>query len=211
MDLNMSDPPVQEGIGLTVRQREQRQGRETADHMTYWKQQLDGAPIALELPTDHPRQLSPSHVRGQYSFVLPQPLSTALKTLSQQEGVGLFVTLLAAFQTLLYRYTGQDDLLVGTPWVESTQVKFNGNEDARHNVVNLLVLRARMGGNPSFRELIGRVHEVVWEAYAHQEVPFEQLVEALQPERESGRHPLCQVVFAMEEAGEHYLRLSSVD
>jgi amino acid adenylation domain-containing protein len=129
--------------------------------------------------------------------VLPLQLSEAIKVLSQQEGVTLFMTLLTVFKTLLYRYTGQDDLLVGTPIAGRTRVE---TESLMGFFVNTLVLRTAVGGNPRFRDLLGRVREVALSAYEHQELPFEKLVEVLQPERHLNRNPLFQVMFILHNA-----------
>lgn len=208
MDFQMSDSPVL-GVEPTVREQQQWQGEKLADHLNYWKQQLGDAPIALDLPTDHPRPPKQSGARSQYSFVLSRPLTAELKLLSQQKEVSLFMTLLAALQALLYRYTGQDDLLIGTPRMKRVHVDPNGHEDTRHGFVDFLVLRTRISDNPSFSELMEHVREVVLEAYAHQSVPFEQVVEVVQPEPNPGRHPLCEVIFAMEETGGYDDRLYS--
>lgn len=132
--------------------------------LDYWKQQLEGAPPLLKLPTDYPRKQAQTFNGATISLVLPQFLS-AVKALSQQEGVTLFTLLLAVFKTLLYRYTEQEDILVGTP--------------AKHNSglvgANTLVLRTNLSDNPSFKELLGRVHAVTVEAYAHQDLLFERV------------------------------------
>ena len=199
MDSKKLNTPVQ-NADQTVRQHGQRHGEELVDNLTYWRQQLAGAPLALDLPTDRPR--SPVHFpeRTRHFFILPQPLSAALKTLSRQEEVSLFMTLLTALQILLHRYTGQDDLLVGTPVMERTPV---GNI-----FVNILALRARTLGNPPFRKMLKHVNEVVLEAYAHQETPFEQVAQAVQLDRDPGRHPICQVMFVLEEAPQEALNES---
>ncbi|HET8851594.1 MAG TPA: amino acid adenylation domain-containing protein, partial [Ktedonobacteraceae bacterium] len=181
---------------------QQREG--LAEHLDYWKQRLEGAPKGLELPTDRPRPPVQTFAGARYPFVLPQPLFAALETLSQQQEVTLFMTLLAAFQVLLHRYTGQDDLLVGIPIVEYPQA-----EDAEviGNFVNFLVLRTSLSGNPSFQELLRRVREVTLEAYAHQHAPFEQLVATLLPERDLSHHPLFQVMFILENASPEALEV----
>jgi amino acid adenylation domain-containing protein len=181
---------------------QQREG--LAEHLDYWKQRLEGAPKGLELPTDRPRPPVQTFAGARYSFVLPQPLFAALETLSQQQEVTLFMTLLAAFQVLLHRYTGQDDLLVGTPIVEYPQAE---HAEVIGNFVNFLVLRTSLSGNPSFQELLRRVREVTLEAYAHQHAPFEQLVATLLPERDLSHHPLFQVMFILENASPEALEV----
>jgi amino acid adenylation domain-containing protein/non-ribosomal peptide synthase protein (TIGR01720 family) len=178
-------------------QRQWLQGEVLAAQLSYWEQQLTGAPALLELPTDRPRPAVQTF-RGATQFLaLPEPLSQKLKTLSQRSGVTLFMTLLAAFQTLLYRYTGQEDICIGSPIANRNRSE---TEELIGFFVNTLVLRADMSENPTFQELLGRVREVTLGAYAHQDLPFEQLVEALQPERNLSHQPLFQVMFALQNA-----------
>src|SRR5919199_263585 len=178
-------------------QRQWLQGEVLAAQLSYWQQQLAGAPSLLELPTDRPRPAVQTFSGATQLLALPQPLSQKLKALSQKSGVTLFMTLLAAFQTLLYRYTGQDDICIGSPIANR-----NHSETERliGFFVNTLVLRTPLSGNPSFQELLGRVREVALGAYAHQDLPFEQLVEALHPERSLSHHPLFQVMFVLQNA-----------
>jgi amino acid adenylation domain-containing protein len=165
--------------------------------LSYWKQQLLGAPALLELPTDRPRKAVQSY-RGAYqSFTLSLELSEALAELSKRAGVTRFMTLYAAFVTLLYRYTGSEDIVVGTPVANRNRQEIEGLIGF---FVNTLVLRTDLSANPSFEELLGRVREVALGAYAHQDLPFEQLVEALQPERSLSYTPLFQVMFALDDA-----------
>jgi non-ribosomal peptide synthetase component F len=140
--------------------------------------------------------------------VLSEELTRGLKELSRSEGVTLFMTLLAAFQTLLYRYSGQDDIVVGTPIAGRSRIE---TEPLIGFFVNTLVLRTKMSGEPSFRELLGRVREATLGAYAHQELPFEKLVEELQPERSLSHTPLFQVMFLMQNAGREVLRLEGLE
>jgi aspartate racemase len=184
--------------------------------LAYWKQQLAGAPPVLELATDRPRSaLRSSALRAPFetgqgarqSLELPKPLTERLKVFSQQEGSTLFVTLLAALNILLYRYTGQEDILVGSPVGDRTQVKRNGLIGA---FVNTLVLRTKLSGNLSFRELLARVQEVTLEASAHQDLPFETLLEELQAERNLSHHPLFQVMFVLQEASTLSLTLPNL-
>ena len=172
--------------------------------LAYWKQQLENAPPVLELPTDRPRPVSQSFHGARHAVLLPQALSKALKTLSQRTGSTLFMTLLAAFQVLLQRYTGQDDIVVGSPIANRTRVETEGMIGF---FVNTLVLRTDLAGNPTFLELLARVRDVTLGAYAHQDLPFEKLVEALQPERDLHRTPLFQVFFNMVNVDAHALAL----
>src|SRR5262249_17747048 len=148
-------------------------------------------------PADRPRPAVQSFRGAKHSFGLPQPLIQALTALSRREGVTLFMTLLAAFKTLLYRYTGQDDLVIGTPIANRNRPEI---ERLIGFFVNTLLLRTALAGDPTFRELLGRVRQVCLEAYAHQDVPFEKLVEELQPRRDLSHHPLCQVMLVLQNA-----------
>ena len=137
--------------------------------LAYWKQQLDGHLPVLALPTDRPRPPLQSFRGACQSLVLSAHLTEALKALSRQEGVTLFMTLLTAFKTLLYRYTGQEDLLIGTPIAGRTRVE---TEALIGCFVNTLALRTNLGGNPRFRELLGQVRKVALDAYDHQASPL---------------------------------------
>ncbi|MCC6810757.1 MAG: amino acid adenylation domain-containing protein, partial [Deltaproteobacteria bacterium] len=161
----------------------------------YWKQKLSGAPAALELPTDRPRPATMSHRGALYACELP--MAEALQELSRSEGATLFMTLLAAFDVLLARYSGQDDIVIGTP-VSNRQSE--ATEPLIGFFVNTLCLRADMSSNPSFRELLRRVKETALEGYAHQDLPFEKLVEVLKPERSTARSPVFQVMFTLQSA-----------
>ncbi|MBD2039313.1 amino acid adenylation domain-containing protein [Microcoleus sp. FACHB-672] len=160
--------------------------------LSYWKQQLGGKLPVLELPTDRPRPPLQTFNGAKESLVLSQELSEEIKALSRREGATLFMTLLAAFNTLLCRHSGQEDIIVGSP------IAGRNRAEIEHLIgffVNTLVLRNDLSGNPSFRELLERVREVALGAYAHQELPFEKLVEAVQPERDRSRNPIFQVWF----------------
>jgi amino acid adenylation domain-containing protein len=174
--------------------------------LSYWKKQLDNI-TPLQLPTDRPRPAVQTHRSARHSLVLPKDLSEKLRSLSRKEGVTLFMTLLAAFQTLLYRYTGQDDIVVGSPIAGRNLKKI---EDLIGLFVNTLVMRTSFSGNPTFRELLIRVREVALEAYAHQDLPFEKVVAELQPERSLSHHPLFQVMFNMINARDAELKLSGL-
>jgi amino acid adenylation domain-containing protein/non-ribosomal peptide synthase protein (TIGR01720 family) len=168
---------------------------ELAQRLDYWRTQLAGAPPVLELPTDHPRPATPSYRGAQYPIALPAALSKTLQQLSQREGVTLYMTLLAAFQTLLARYTGQDDIVVGSPIANRTQGE---TEDLIGMFVNTLALRSDLGGDPSFRELLQQVRATALAAYARQDVPFELLVQTLQLDRDLNHAPLVQVLFVLQ-------------
>jgi len=173
-------------------QREWLQGEVLEEHLSYWRGQLTGAPPVLELPTDRSRPAAQSFRGACQSIALSQSLTQALKSLSLREGVTPFMTLLAAFQTLLWRYTGQEDIVVGTDVAGRTQAETEGLIGL---FVNHLVLRTDLSGDPSFRELLRRVKEVTLGAYEHQDIPFEKLVEARKPKRSLSHTPLFQVLF----------------
>jgi amino acid adenylation domain-containing protein/non-ribosomal peptide synthase protein (TIGR01720 family) len=175
-------------------QRNWLQGEVLETQLSYWKNRLDHVPT-LQLPTDRPRLPIQSFRGGRQFLALPKNLAQALKTLSRRENVTLFMTLLAAFQTLLHRYSGQDDIVVGSPIAGRTRPEIEGLIGF---FVNTLVLRSNLSGNPSFREVMGPVREVALGAYAHQDLPFEKLVEELQPERNLSSSPLFQVTFALQ-------------
>ncbi|MCC6811463.1 MAG: amino acid adenylation domain-containing protein, partial [Deltaproteobacteria bacterium] len=161
----------------------------------YWKKKLAGAPAALELPTDRPRPVTMSH-RGAV-YICELPAAEAIQELARSEGATLFMGLLAAFDVLLARYSGQDDLVIGTP-VSNRQSE--ATESLVGFFVNTLCLRADLCGNPSFRELLRRVKATALEGYAHQDLPFEKLVEVLKPERSTARSPVFQVMFTLQKA-----------
>ncbi|GAB1537596.1 hypothetical protein NUACC21_02410 [Scytonema sp. NUACC21] len=165
--------------------------------LAYWKEKLEGAPALLELPTDRPRPPIQTYRGAIEKFALSKELSSALAALSQRQGVTLFMTLLAAFQILLYRYTNQTDICVGTPIANRNGKEIEGLIGL---FANTLVLRSDLSGNPSFRDLLSQVREVALGAYAHQDLPFEQLVEGLQPERSLSHTPLFQVMFTLQAA-----------
>ncbi len=163
--------------------------------LAYWREQLADSPPVLELPTDHPRPPIQTFRGATQRFVLPATLADALRALSRREDATLFMTLLAAFQTLLYRYSGQERLLVGSPIAGRTRAETEGLIGF---FANTLVLRGDLRGNPSFRALLARVREITLGAYGHQDLPFEQMVELLQPERDTSRNPLFQVMFVLQ-------------
>lgn len=192
----LPEPAIQYA-DFAVWQRQWLQGEILESQLSYWRQQFDGAPLVLELPTDRPRPPIQTAEGARQSLVLPKRLAESLLALSHQQHVTLFMTLLAAFKTLLYRYTGQEDILVGTPVANRNRVELEGLIGL---FANTLVLRTTLSGNPTFRELLGRVRDVALGAYAHQDLPFEKLVEELQPQRSLARHPLFQVMFVLQNA-----------
>ncbi|MEG4504364.1 amino acid adenylation domain-containing protein [Microcoleus sp. F6_B4] len=184
-------------------QREWLQGEVLETQLAYWRQQLNGISM-LNLPADRPRPAIQSY-RGKRQFLqLPKQLSEALETLSQREGVTLFMTMLAAFKTLLYHYAQQEDIVVGSPIANRNRSEI---EALIGFFVNSLVLRTDLSGNPTFRELLNRVKEVALGAYAHQDLPFEKLVEELHPDRALNQNPLFQVAFALQNAPGNPLEL----
>jgi amino acid adenylation domain-containing protein/natural product biosynthesis luciferase-like monooxygenase protein len=175
-------------------QREWLQGEVLERQLDYWRTQLDGAPPALELPTDWPRTAETNNPGTWLRVELPLALTQSLTALCKREGATLFMGLLAGLQALLSRYSGQDDVCVGAPIAGRTQAETEGLIGF---FVNTLVMRTRLEGDPTFRELLGRVKDVTLDAYAHQDVPFEKLVEVLQPPRQPERTPFFQVALVM--------------
>lgn len=191
---------------FAVWQRQWFRGEVLETQLSYWRKQLDNL-ATLQLPTDRPRPAIQSFRGARQTLALPKDLSVALKALSRKEGVTLFMTLLAAFQTLLHRYAGQEDIAVGTDVANRNRVETEGLIGF---FVNLLVMRTNLSGNPTFRELLRRVREMALGGYAHQDVPFERLVEELRPERDLSRNPLVQVLFVMQNAPVRALELSGL-
>ncbi|HEX7313571.1 MAG TPA: condensation domain-containing protein, partial [Pyrinomonadaceae bacterium] len=188
-------------------QEEWLSGAMLESHLSYWRQQLEGAPPVLELPADRPRPAVESFKGAVHPLVLSARLTKMLKELSHQEGATLFMTLLAAFQTLLYRYTGQQDIVVGSAIANRDRAE---TEQLIGFFVNTLALRTKLAGNPRFTELLKNVREMTLGAYAHQNAPFELLVEALQPKRDLSRSPVFQVMFILQNALTSVLELADV-
>src|SRR5439155_16083727 len=162
-------------------------GGERERQLEYWKAHLAGAPAALELPTDRPRPPIQSSRGAAEARILAPDLSESVRTLSNAEGVTPFMTLLAAFQVLLQRYSAQDDLLIGTPVSNRNRIE---TESLIGFFVNTVVLRGNLAGSPSFRELLARTRDEVVHAVAHQELPFETLLDSRQLRRDPSRTPL---------------------
>ena len=188
-------------------QREYLQGEMLETQLAYWRRRFEGAPAVLKLPTDHPRPAVQTFRGAHLLHELPQKLSLALRELSQREGVTLFMTLLATFATLLSRYSRQEDLLIGTPIANRLHSTL---ENLIGCFANILALRLDVSGHPDFRSLLARVRELCLEAYAHQDLPFEKLVEELVPERASDHTPLLQVMFALQHMPQESLQLSGL-
>ncbi|MBN3958469.1 non-ribosomal peptide synthetase [Nostoc sp. NMS8] len=179
--------------------------------LTYWKQKLQGELPILNLPTDRPRRSFVSDYQtfkgAQEKLVLSQTLTKELKNLSRHSGVTLFMTLLTAFKTLLYRYTGQTDILVGSPIANRNRAEV---DSLIGFFVNVLVLRTELSGDLSFQELLTRVKSTALEAYIHQDLPFEKLVEEIQPNRDLSYNPLFQVMFVLQNVSISNPRLSDI-
>src|SRR5262249_50713106 len=180
-----------------VWQREYLTGGVLEREVKYWKEQLKDAPV-LELPTDHARPAVPSYRGARERVEISRELSAGLRRLSQREGAMLFMVLMAAFKVLLMRYSGEEDVSVGTVIANRTRREVEGLIGF---FVNTLVMRTDLGANPSFRELIRKESTRALEAYVHQEVPFERLVEEINPDRDLSRSPLFQVMMVLQNAG----------
>ncbi|HEY3581717.1 MAG TPA: condensation domain-containing protein, partial [Pyrinomonadaceae bacterium] len=203
----LAELPIQYA-DYAVWQREWLRGEVLERQLSYWREQLTGAPAVLELPSDRPRPAVQSF-RGSYEPVtVSAELTARLKELSRREGVTLFMLLLGAWQVLLSRYTGAEEITVGTPIANRQRGEVEG---LIGYFVNALALRTDLSGDPTFRDLVGRVREVALGAYLHQDVPFEKLVEELQPERALSHSPIFQVVFVLQNAPLGELALSGVN
>jgi len=203
----LPDPPIQYA-DFAHWQRTLLQGEFLEEQLAYWRNQLAGAPAVLELPADRPRAPVQTFHGARLSLEISEDVRARLAEMSQREGVTMFMTLLAAFQTLLYRYTGRDDIVVGSP-------SANRNRSEIENLigffVNTLVLRTDFSGNPTFVELLRRVRGVTLGAYAHQDVPFDRIVDELNPERSLSYGPLVQVLFAVEKSWDFGPKLADLE
>ncbi|MCP4662756.1 MAG: non-ribosomal peptide synthetase, partial [bacterium] len=188
-------------------QREVLAGEVLENELAHWRATLAGAPRSLELPTDHRRPTVQSFRGASRPVMLPAELTNALAALSRRQGVTLFMTLLATFQALLSRYSGQHDVVVGSPIAGRHRREL---EPLIGFFVNTLVLRTDLSGDPDFRELLARVRRGALDAYAHQNLPFEQLVEELDPERDLSRNPIFQVMFMLQNVPRSELKLPGV-
>ncbi|MEG4964628.1 amino acid adenylation domain-containing protein, partial [Microcoleus sp. K4-C2] len=188
-------------------QRQWLQGEVLETQLAYWKKQLGGNLSVLNLPTDRPRPAVQTFRGAVHKFTIPKAIAEEMTQLSQREKATLFMTLLAAFKTLLYRYTGQEDILVGSPIANRNRREI---EEVIGLFANTLVFRTNLSSNPTFKELLGRVREVALGAYNHQDLPFEKLVEILQPERDLSHNPLFQVLFSLRNVRTPQIKLPGV-
>jgi amino acid adenylation domain-containing protein len=186
-------------------QRSALQGQPLQDQLGFWKERLAGAPVVLDLPTDRPRPAQPSYNGVRLTHPLSAQVTNVVQTLATQQRVTPFMVFLAAFAIVLQRYSGQDDVVIGTPIANRTHVDLEGLIGF---FINTLPIRLDLSGNPTFRELLGRVRDVALDAYEHQDMPFEKLVEELQPQRDVSLPPLFQVLFQLLNLPETPLRLA---
>ncbi|MFY9573150.1 MAG: amino acid adenylation domain-containing protein [Blastocatellia bacterium] len=193
---------------FTAWQREWMRGEVLNSHLDYWKQQLSGAPARLQLPTDRPRSSAQNYRGNRLTLPLSRSLLDPLKELTRRSGATLFMGLLAAFQTLLYRYTCQDDIVVGTAIAGRGRAETEGLIGF---FINMLVMRADLSGAPRFLDVLSRVRETALGAYAHQDLPFEKLVDALQPRRDPGVSPLFQVAFGLQNTPAPHVQLPGLE
>ena len=193
-DVALPRPPVQY-VDYAVWQRKRLETRALDEDVEYWRGTLDGAPAALELPTDRPRPPVQSTRGGSVPFSLPEEVMDRVRALGAGQGVTPFMTVLAAFSVLLHRYSRSDDLVIGVPVAGRDRPEI---ENLIGYFVNMLPLRLDVSGAPTFQELLGRVRQASLGAFAHQTIPFERLVEVLQPPRDVSRSPVFQVSFIFQ-------------
>jgi hypothetical protein len=198
--------PIQYG-DYSFWQRQPLVGEQMESHLRYWRHHLADAPT-LELPTDRPRAARPSYRGACHPIALPVDLCAKLRDFNLRENVTPFMSLLAAFEVLLARYSGQRDFVVGTPIANR---RFAELENLIGFFVNSLAMRCDLSGEPSFRDFVSRVRRTALDAYQHQDLPFEKLVEELNPERDMSRHPLFQVMFAVQNAPRQALALTGLE
>jgi surfactin family lipopeptide synthetase A len=205
--VSLSPLPVQYA-DFAIWQRDWLQGETLNTQLDYWRAQLQGVPFTIELPTDHPRPAAQTYRGAMCEFPISTSLLERFKAFSNQQGATLFMTLLAAFQVLLYRYSNQTQFTVGTPIANRTRAEVEGLIGF---FVNTLVLYADLAGEPSFLELLQRVREASLGAHIHQDLPFEKLVDELKVERNLNRNSLFQVMFVLQNTPDSALILSEVE
>jgi amino acid adenylation domain-containing protein len=196
-------PPIQYA-DYAVWQRQWMTGAVLARHLSYWRDELSGAPENLDMPLDHPRPAVPSQRGGLHWMRVADDLAAQMRSFAARHDSSLFMVLLSAFQTLLHRYSGQTRIDVGSPIANRHRAEIEGLIGF---FVNTLVLRGDLTGDPTGAELLARVRETALGAYTHQDIPFEKLVEELQPERDLARNPLFQTVLALQNVPSIALRL----
>ncbi len=204
---NLKDIQVQY-TDFTLKQREHLSGAVLESLVDYWKKQLANAPVLLSLPADRPRPTVQSFKGARLNFSFPHELTGRLRSLSLEHNVTMFMLLLAAFKVLIYRYTGQEDVLVGVPIANRTSSEI---ENLIGFFVNTLLLRTNLSGSPSFKEILRRVRRVSLEAYQYQDLPFEKLVEVINPPRIRSHSPLFQVSLAFQTAPSARLNFTGLD
>ena len=187
----LAELPVQY-VDYAAWQRQWLRGERLERELAYWRQRLAGMPLALELPLDYPRPAIQTFNGARYGVELPEATVAGIRALCQRHRVTLFMTLLAVFKVLLFRYTGQTDIVVGAPIAGRERAEV---EHVQGLFLNTLVLRTELSAEMRFSELLARVRETTLGAYAHQDLPFEKLVEELHPQRDLSRNPLYQVTF----------------
>nr|AGS49929.1 long-chain-fatty-acid--CoA ligase [uncultured bacterium esnapd22] len=206
-DAELPELPIQYG-DYAVWQRERLRGDVLERELAYWRERLAGVDGGAEVAPDRPRPAQSSQAGAEVELPVSREVADALRRIGREEQATSFMVLLAAFQALLARYTGREDVIVGTPVAGRT------HEDVHGLIgffVNTVVLRTDLGGAPSFREAVRRARRAALGAYEHQEVPFEKLVETLHPERDAGRNPLFQAMFAMHGGAGAPLGLAGVE
>ncbi|MBN1204185.1 MAG: amino acid adenylation domain-containing protein [Myxococcaceae bacterium] len=189
-------------------QRQRLSGRSLEHLLSFWRDRLKDLPASLALPLDRPRPALQGFRGAHLPFAFSPELAQRVRRLAKRENASLFIVLLAAFKVLLYRYSGQKDIVVGTPTAGRDRSEL---EAIVGNFVNMLVLRTRLEPGASFGDLVGRVRRGALEGYEHQELPFEKLVEALAPERDPSRHPIFQVIFALNQRPERKVSFHAVE
>ncbi|MHC0062936.1 amino acid adenylation domain-containing protein [Nostoc sp. UIC 10890] len=200
--------PILQFVDFAHWQRQWVKSQEAQTQLTYWQQKLSGSSPLLELPLDRPRPPEQTYNGDQIRVELPINLCESLRVLSRQEGVTLFMTMLGAFLVILHRYTGQNDLSVGTAVANR---RMHEVEKLIGMIVNNLVLRTDLSGNPTFQELLGRVRQVTLEAYNNEDLPFDKVVEVLKPIRNLRHNPLFQVMFSFHDSPMPDLSLPGLD
>lgn len=202
----LAELPIQYA-DFAVWQQERLTGATLDELVSYWTRQLEGAPALLKLPTDHPRPAIQRHEGTHHRLVLPRSCVEPLVELGRESGATFFMTMLAAFSTLLYRFSGESDIVIGSPIANRNHLEL---QSLIGFFTNTIALRVRLDGNPSFREVLSRAREVALGAYAHQDLPFEKVVEAVRPPRDPSYNPLFQVNFRAQATERPSLHLADL-